>query len=128
MKWKKGHSYLCLVFRLVSGRVALARLNSGAFSVLLLLIRQFPLIPLQVVLITLNACVFFKNSATLGFSFALPLCRCWPKNFSTGSWQILFVKNTLTSGMLVKMYLVKSKNDLTIIIIGITSCIVSYTI
>lgn len=61
---------------------------------------------------TRKACVFRRNSITLGFSLALPLCLCWPKNFSKGSWHRWLLKKRETSGR-EKRYRVSSTKELT---------------
>ena len=74
---------------------------------------QFPLTVAQVELITLRACVFLKNSAAFGFSFTLPLCRCLPKKFSSGSWQIRLLRNAVTPSI-VKRYSTNSTKASTV--------------
>ena len=95
----------------------LFRLGNGVFSVseicfALLVPRQFPLILEHVVLMTRKACVLRRNSTALGFSLTLPLCLCWPKNFSKGSWQRWLLRKRETSGR-EKRYRVSSTNELT---------------
>lgn len=76
------------------------------------LLWQFPRMgPWQNDPITLIACVFFINSATLWLSLTLPRCLWHPKNFSKGSWQSRWLKKELTPGT-VKKYLMISTNNL----------------
>ena len=51
--------------------------------------------------------------STLGFSLAAPLCLCFPKYFSSGSWQKCSLRMNLTPGTL-KRYCTISTNECTI--------------
>ncbi len=101
-------TYVCLCLLLGRGLFSSPSCN-GRF---LLSFRQLPLIVAHVLLITRRACVFLANSLTFGFSLDLPLCLCWPKKFSTGSWHNLLLRNSVTPGI-VNRYLTNSTNDLT---------------
>ena len=75
--------------------------------------RQFPFDgPLAKEATTLNACMFFWNSCMFGWSCVPPRCRWHPKQFSSGSWQIRWLRNTFTSGS-VNMYFTRSTKELT---------------
>ena len=60
--------------------------------------------------ITLKFCVFFKNSARVGFSFVLPAWRWQLKNFSIGSWDSFSLKKHVTP---LKRWCSNSENDKT---------------
>ena len=72
-------SHLCVLRRFERGVLSsnTSRLSSPP--------RQFPLILAQLLLMTLSAWVFLKNTWALGLSLVAPLCLCFPKNFSNGS-------------------------------------------
>ena len=73
--------------------------------------RQFPLTgPLLTELNTRKTWVFLRNSCALGLSWVPPLCLWHPKNFSNGSWHILWLRKECTPGM-VKRYCTSSMND-----------------
>ena len=68
--------------------------------------------------------MFFTNSATVGFSFALPACRWHPKNFSRGSCDNFSLRKQSTPLSLNK-YGIISVNDVTTIEIKYTPHIYS---
>ena len=60
--------------------------------------------------ITRKVCALLRASTTVGFWWALPCWRNLPKNFSRGSWVILWLRNSLVPGIL-NMIGRSSKND-----------------
>ena len=109
---------ICVKIIITSNNVFLLFcLGNGVFSVseicfVLLVPQQFPLILGHVVLMTHKACVLRRNATTLGFSLTLPLCLCWSRNLSKGSWQRWLLRKRETSGK-EKRYRVSSMIELT---------------
>ena len=78
---------------------------------MLLLFRQFPfessnhMFPMR-----RSVSLFLANSMVVGLSLVPPDCRCMPKYFSRGSWQMRLLKKHVTPGILkTKVY--SSKNE-----------------